>query len=117
MRRSKLESYEDILQVLVRKPLTIDSIAYYTNMDCIVLQQRLDFLMISELVEKRAHKKKMFYAITRRGATVLRTLNLTKRLEKLEATIRKIDEALQAIPALSECSEERKKKTWKNENY
>lgn len=117
MRKSKLEFYEDILHVLVKKPLTVDSIAYATSMDCVLLQQRLYFLAKTGLVEEITYKKKKFYAVTRRGTAVYKTLNLTKRLEKLETSIRMIDEALQSVPNLSEYVEEKKKKSRKNENY
>jgi len=117
MGKSRLESYESILRVLIRKPLTVDSIAYEINMDCIILRQRLDFLIKNSLVEETTYKNKKFYAATKRGASVYKTLNLTKRLEKLETSIRIIDEALQAIPNLSEYVEGKKKRNRKNENY
>jgi predicted transcriptional regulator len=116
MRRSKLELYEDVLRALVDKPLTVDSIAYKCNMDCVALRQRLDFLMKNGLVEEN-YKKKTFYALTKRGLAIFKTLAITKRLEKLQATIKMIDDALQSIPALSENSEERPKRTRRNENY
>jgi predicted transcriptional regulator len=116
MRRSKLELYEDVLRALVDKPLTVDSIAYKCNMDCVALRQRLDFLMKNGLVEEN-YKKKTFYALTKRGLAIFKTLTITKRLEKLQATIKMIDDALQSIPALSEHNEETPKRTRRNENY
>ncbi len=103
--------------MLVKKPLTVDSIAYETSMDCVLLQQRLDFLVKNCLVEETRYKKKKFYAVTRRGAAVYKTFSLTKRLKKLETSIRLIDEALRAVPNLSEYIEEKKRKSRKNENY
>ena len=117
MRRSKLELYEDILKALVNKSLTIDSIAYACNMDCIGLRQRLDFLFKSGLVEERNYKKKTRYALTRRGLAIFKTLALTKSLEKLQTNIKRIDEVLQVIPALSEFNAEKTKRKKKNENY
>ncbi|NWG10654.1 hypothetical protein HXY33_02720 [Candidatus Bathyarchaeota archaeon] len=111
MRKSKLESYEEILGVIVKKPLTIDSIAYETGMECTVLKQRLDFLMQNSLVEERVSGKKTLYAITERGLSVYRTLSFQKYLEKVATAIRTMDEAIHVIP-LIEDSEDKE-----NENY
>ena len=117
MRRSKLELYKDILKALVKKPLTVDAIAYACNMDCIALSQRLDFLIKNGLVEEKKFSKGTCYALTRRGLAIFKTLALTKRLEKLQTTMKKIDEALQAIPSLSEYNVEKAKRKGHNENY
>jgi predicted transcriptional regulator len=107
MRRSKLESYEEILGVLVKKPLTIDSIAYETNMDCAFLRQFLGFLMKHGLVEERSSSKKKLYGITERGTAVLKTLNFQKYLEKVANTIRAMDEAFQVVSKISERNDEK----------
>jgi len=117
MRRSKLELYEDVLRALVKKPLTVDSIAYQCNMDCVALRQRLDFLVKNGLVEEENYKKKTLYALTKRGLSILKTLTITRRLKKLQTTIKMIDDALQALPALSEHNEETPKRKRRNENY
>ena len=117
MQRSKLKLYEDILTALVDRRLTVDAIAYTCNMDCIALRQRLDFLLKSDLVEERNYKKQTRYALTRRGLAIYKTLTITRRLEKLQTTIKNVDEALKMIPALSEYNEEKTKRTRRNENY
>ncbi len=117
MRRSKLELYEDILTALVDKRLTVDAIAYACNMDCIAIRQRLDFLAANGMVEEKIYKKKTRYTLTRRGLAIFKTLTIARRLEKLQTTIQKMDEALKMIPALSEYNEEKKKRTRRNENY
>jgi predicted transcriptional regulator len=117
MRRSKLELYEDILTALADRHLTVDAIAYVCNMDCISLRQRLEFLLKNGLVEERNYKKKTRYALTRRGLAIFKTLTITKRLEKLQTTMKKIDEALQAIPSLSEYHAEKAKREKRNKNY
>jgi predicted transcriptional regulator len=117
MQKSKLELYEDILRAIVDKPSTVDIIAYQCNMDCVALRQRLDFLVKNGLVEEENYKEKTVYALTRRGLAIFKTLNITRRLEKLQTTIKMIDEALQAIPALSEYHEEKTKRTRRNKNY
>ena len=83
MRKSKLESYEDILEALVNKPLTTDQIACETNMNCTVLKQRLDFLVENSLIEERGLGKTTPYAITERGIAVSKTLRYQKHLRKI----------------------------------
>ena len=117
MARSKLELYEDVLRALVKKPLTIDSIAYECNMDCVVLRQRLDFLAKNGLIQEESYKEKALYALTRRGLAIFKTLTITKRLEKLQTTIKILNDALQALPARSESGEEKARRTRRNENY
>jgi predicted transcriptional regulator len=101
MRRSKLESYEVILGVLIKKPLSIDRIGYETDMDCSVLKQRLDSLLRNSLVEERESTGKTLYALTEKGMAVVKTLNFQKYFEKVANTIRLMDEALQVLPAIS----------------
>ena len=117
MRRSRLELYEDVLKALVNRPLTVDAIAYACCMDCVVLRQRLDFLIKNGLVEERTYKKGALYALTGRGHAIFRTLAITKRLEKLQNTIKTIDEASQVLPSLSEHIEEKAKREQRNKNY
>jgi predicted transcriptional regulator len=117
MRRSKLELYEDVLTALADKHLTVDAIAYACNMDCFALRQRLEFLLKNGLVEERIYKEKTRYALTRRGVAIYKTLALTKHLEKLQTDMKRIEEALQAIPSLSEYNAERAKREKRNENY
>lgn len=111
MRKSKLESYMDILEILVSKPLTIDRMAYAIENDCEILGQRLDFLITNRLVEERGLGKKTLYAITERGIAVLRTLNFQKYLGKITDKITVIDETLQIIRELEK--KDRKKKSQK----
>jgi predicted transcriptional regulator len=117
MRRSRLELYEDVLNALAKKPLTVDNIAYECNMDCVALRQRLDFLMKNGLVEENSRTKRTVYALTKRGHAIFRVLTITRRLEKLQNTIRIIEDALQALPTLQEQNEETTKRTGRNENY
>jgi predicted transcriptional regulator len=110
MRRSKLESYEVILDVLAKEPTTVDKIAYRVNMDCTVLERYIGFLMENGLVEERFSGKKTLYAITERGMAVFKTLNFQKYLEKVTASLKALDDALQAVPLISKGINEREKK-------
>jgi len=101
MRRSKLESYQAILEALAKRPLNIDKIAYRTDMDCTALTRYIDFLIENCLVEERPTNKKTLYAITERGMAVFKTLNFQKYLEKVTASLKAIDDALQTMPIIS----------------
>ena len=113
MRRSKLESYEAILEVLVKRPLILDNIAYKANLDCTVLKRYLDFLIKNGLVEERFSDKKKLYAITERGIAVFKALNFQKFLEKVTKSIRAIEDASRAVPIFSKRVNKQKEK---NEN-
>jgi len=95
MRRSKLEMHVDILKVLARcGPLKLTHIMYKTNVNCSVLKQYLSFLIQHNLVEEQASKKKrVVYAITERGLTVL------KYFREINSALQIIEEA-KKIPAL-----------------
>lgn len=82
MRRSKLEMYVDILRVLAhRGPLKLTHIMYKANVNCSVLKQYLEFLMQQNLVEERTvGKRRVVYAITQRGITVLKYFRELKQV-------------------------------------
>ena len=89
MRRAKLEMQVDILKVLARHgPLKLTHIMYKANVNCSVLSQYLDFLIQQNLVEEQTLKKKrVVYAVTERGRTVLKYfLELQRALPIFEGT-------------------------------
>ena len=94
MRRSKLEMYIDILKVLAhRGPLKLTHIMYKANVNCSVLKQYLDFLIEQNLVEEKTQgKKRIVYAITQRGITVL------KYFRELKTMLPTLEEELAKIP-------------------
>jgi len=94
MRRSKLEMYIDILKVLAHKgPLKLTHIMYKANVNCSVLKQYLDFLIEQNLVEEKTiGKKRIVYAITQRGITVL------KYFRELKVMLPTLEEELAKIP-------------------
>ena len=100
MRRSKLESYERILEAMVNKPLPIERIAQRTQMDSDVVRKRLDFLVENGLITERRRPDMSLYAITERGVAVLKILNFPKYLDKISNNIRLIDEAQDIIKEL-----------------
>jgi predicted transcriptional regulator len=85
--RSKLEFYEDVLKALSHNQQTLDAIAFDGNMDCMLLRQKMDFLVENGLVEELQCNRKTLYGLTSRGEAVLKTLTLTKRIAKLQAEI------------------------------
>jgi predicted transcriptional regulator len=92
MRRSKLEMHLDILKVLSRQgPLKLTHIMYRANVNCSVLRQYLDFLIQHNLVEEQVlhskRHKKIVYAITENGRTVLKYFReLNSALQIIEET-------------------------------
>jgi predicted transcriptional regulator len=82
MRRSKLEMYIDILKVLAhRGPLKLTHIMYKANVNCSVLKEYLDFLIKQNLVEERmVGKRRIVYAVTQRGITVLKYFRELKQV-------------------------------------
>jgi predicted transcriptional regulator len=94
MRRSKLEMYIDILKVLAhRGPLKLTHIMYKANVNCSVLKEYLDFLIKQNLVEERTiGKRRVVYAITQRGITVL------KYFRELKQVLPIVEEARNQMP-------------------
>lgn len=101
-----MEIYEAILESLVKEPLTNDQIAYDTSIDCNSLEDRLDFLLQNGLVEDRVIGETILYAITERGATVLKTVSFNRYLAKVSQTLRALDDAIQVLPLLSNQKEQ-----------
>ncbi len=90
MRRSKLEMYVDILQVLSLKgPLKLTHIMYKSNVNCKVLKDQLDFLLQNGLVEERSQRKdRVVYAITQKGTKTLKAFREIKQIFPIEKEIR-----------------------------
>lgn len=82
MRRSKLEMYIDILRVLAQRgPLKLTHVMYKANVNCSVLKEYMDFLIKQGLVEERAvGKRRLVYAVTQRGITVLKYFRELKQV-------------------------------------
>jgi predicted transcriptional regulator len=100
MRKSKLEAYQEILTAIAEQSASLSNIAYTCNMDCAGLMGKMDFLIENQLVEEQIIGKKTCYAITKRGVTVLKTLTVTRLLERLQTTVKVADETLAAISKL-----------------
>ena len=82
MRRSKLETYVDILSVLAQRgPLKLTHVMYKANVNCSVLKEYLDFLIKQSLVEERTvGKRRVVFSITQRGITVLKYFKELKQV-------------------------------------
>jgi predicted transcriptional regulator len=116
MRRTRLETYEAILEALVKRPLKLDTLAYKVNLDCVALKKNLDFLIENGLVEERFLAKGTSYAATERGVSVFKTLDFQKYFKKIQDTFVAIDEAMQVIPEISK-SEKRSEQELDDEKY
>ena len=82
VRRSKLEMYVDILSVLAQRgPLKLTHVMYKANVNCSVLKEYLDFLIKQSLVEERTvGKRRVVFAVTQRGITVLKYFKELKQV-------------------------------------
>ena len=82
MRRSKLETYIDILRVLAHHgPLKLTHIMYKANINCSVLKGYINFLIKQGLVEERTvGKERRVYMITPRGITVIKAFKELKQV-------------------------------------
>ncbi len=93
IRRSKLEMYIDILKVLAHRGALKLTHMYKANVNCSVLKEYLDFLIKQGLVEERTiGKRRVVYAITQRGVTVL------KHFKELKQVLPIIEEARNRAP-------------------
>ena len=74
MRRSKLEMYIDILNMLAHTgPLKLTHIMHKANVNGNLLRGHLDFLIKQGMVEERTIKKRrVVFAATQRGLTILK---------------------------------------------
>lgn len=97
MQRSKLEACESILDVLLKRPLTFNCIAYEANLDGTSLKQHLNFLMETENIEERLSGKRVVYAITHRGVAVFRALSFQKNLVKIKDIKKAVEKAVDRV--------------------
>ena len=97
LRKSKLESYESILEALVDKPLLLSDLALETHVNQPLLIRHLKFLIQNGLIEERQTEKTRVYAITEKGLTVTRALDFPKYLQKIKGTIGTVEEAVEII--------------------
>jgi predicted transcriptional regulator len=94
MRRSRLEMYVDILNVLaLRGPVKLTHIMYKANVNCSILKEYIHFLIEQGLVEKRSlGKRRVEYAISNKGLSVL------KQFKELKQILPLIEEEQKAPP-------------------
>ncbi|MGB9676432.1 MAG: winged helix-turn-helix domain-containing protein, partial [Candidatus Bathyarchaeales archaeon] len=64
-----------------RGPLKLTHIMYKANVNCSVLKEYLDFLIKQNLIEERTvGKRRVVYAITQKGITVLKYFRELKQV-------------------------------------
>jgi DNA-binding HxlR family transcriptional regulator len=111
LRKSRLESYESILEALVKEPLSLSNLSLETHMSQPILVQRLMSLIQKGLIEERPTQKTRVYAITEKGSNVIRVLDFPKYLRKIKGNIRAVEEAIQIIPELLDQNKDTSKST------
>lgn len=74
MRRSRFETYLDVLKVLINNgPSKITHIAYNSNINSDFLKEYLDFLITQRAVEERTiDSESSVFAITQHGINLLK---------------------------------------------
>lgn len=75
MGRSKFEMHLDIIRTLAQKgPLKLTHIMYKANVNCSVLREQLDFLILHNIVQERIFKKeKVVFELTEKGLSIIKT--------------------------------------------
>lgn len=101
MRRSRLQKYLQILDVLATKPKRFEKIAYESSLDVTVLKKCIGFLMSHNLVAESHTSKKVAYAITDRGLAVCKALRAQRYFETIRNTISESKRKEELKPALS----------------
>jgi predicted transcriptional regulator len=99
MRKSKLEVYQDILESLRCKPLSLDRLSYESGVDCGALKRKIGFLMENGLIRERALKKEIRFAISPKGLAVLRALDVQRHFETVKTALMAVEGPLQAKTA------------------
>ncbi len=84
----------------MKEPLPLGNLTLETHMSQPILVQHLKSLIQNGLIEERPTEKTKVYAITEKGATVIRVLDFPKYLRKIKGNIRAVEEAIQIIPQL-----------------
>jgi predicted transcriptional regulator len=82
MRRSKIEMYVDILEVLAHNgPLKLTHIMYGVNVNCSLLKEHVEFLTKQGLIEEKTlEKERTAYAITQLGLKILQQFKALKEV-------------------------------------
>jgi len=96
MRKSKLEVYQDILEGLRGKALSLDGLSYETGVDCQALKRKVAFLVENGLVREGVSKSEVRFAISSKGLAVLRALDVQRRFEIVKTALMTAEDLLQA---------------------
>ena len=91
-----MEIHLDVLRTLAQKgPLKLTHIMYKSNVNCCVLKDYLDFLILHNLIEEKIIKKeRIVYKITEKGISVL------KYFRELQTMLPIDEENKEKIPAI-----------------
>lgn len=106
MAPSKLETYLNILEVLVENPQKPEFIARKVHIKQDSLKRRMSFLVSNGVIEKRRlmSNNQTVYALTERGMAVFKELRAMKYFEKLRESFPIVEEAREIASFLSKRS-------------
>jgi predicted transcriptional regulator len=91
MRKSKLELYQEILERLKGKQLSLDCLSFESGMDCAALRRRVDFLIQNGLVKEKVLKTGSRFAISAKGLAVLKALDLQRHFDVVRTTVMAVE--------------------------
>jgi predicted transcriptional regulator len=113
MARSKLEQYESVICALAKNPLKLDGLAFECGTSCVLLQERLEFLVNCEVVTVEVSRDgRVFYLLTSRGLAIAKAFVTGKRLRKLQTSPQGSAQSLQAVPDFPEEYGEKAERVW-----
>lgn len=106
MTPSKLETYLNILEVLVENPQKAEFIARKTHLKPDSLKRFMVFLVSNGVIDKRRlmSSKQVVYALTERGMAVFKELRAMKYFEKLRESFPTVEEAREIASFLTKRS-------------
>lgn len=107
---SKLETYVNILEVLLTNPQKAEFIARKAHIKQDSLKRCLTFLLSNGVIEERElmASKQVVYALTERGMAVFKELRAIKYFEKLRESFPIVEEAREIASFLSKRSKDLK---------
>jgi predicted transcriptional regulator len=99
MRKSKLAVYQDILERLKSKALSLDGLSFEAGVDCMSLKQKIGFLVENGLVRERMLKGEIRFAVSSKGLAVLRALEVQRHFDMVKTALKAFEDPLQAKAA------------------
>ena len=95
MRKSKLETYQVILDGLRAKALSLDCLSYETGIECRTLKPKIEFLKENGLIREKVLRNEIRFAISSKGLAVSRALDIQRQFEIVRTAVLAVEYPLQ----------------------